>query len=171
MHFSGVRSRRPAYPEPPGWAKPSRGPSPWSFRSTATGSPWRSTRPPPHAPWPSTPAVQVLVNLLQNARDAAAGGPVRVAATVTAESLVVTVEDDGPGLSPEAAAHLFEPFFTTKPPGQGTGLGLYTSYALAGGMGGRVSLENRAAGGVTARLLLPARGELSAPSSAAPASR
>jgi signal transduction histidine kinase len=117
------------------------------------------------------PTVQVLVNLLQNARDAAAGGPVRVGAAVSGDALTVTVEDDGPGLSPEAAAHLFEPFFTTKPPGQGTGLGLYTSYALAGGMGGRVSLENRAAGGVTARLVLPAGGNLSDPSSAAPASR
>lgn len=125
------------------------------------------------------PVVQILVNLLQNGRDAAAqngrdgaaGAPVRLHAATGGDELVVAVEDDGPGLSPEASAHLFEPFFTTKPPGEGTGLGLYTSYALAGGLGGRLALENRPSGGVTARLVLPMRAAVSAPSTAVSASR
>jgi signal transduction histidine kinase len=117
------------------------------------------------------PTVQILVNLLQNARDAASGGSVRVTAALQEAELVVHVEDDGPGLSSEAVTHLFEPFFTTKPPGQGTGLGLYTSYALAGSLGGRLALENRGTGGVTARLVLPAREDLSDPSSGASVSR
>lgn len=116
-------------------------------------------------PVPLDPVVQVLVNLLQNARDARRDGRV-VLRGLEAGSL--QIEDAGPGLSPDARAHLFEPFFTTKPPGQGTGLGLYTSYTLVQGLGGRLTLENGPGGGAVATLELPA---FSDPSSAAHASR
>ena len=106
---------------------------------------------------PLDTVVQVLVNLLQNARDAAQGGPVRVSAAVGPEGrLVVCVSDAGPGLAPEASAHLFEPFFTTKPAGQGTGLGLYTSYTLLQGLGGELALESSPGGGAVATVRLPA---------------
>ena len=49
---------------------------------------------------------------------------------------VIEVEDDGPGLSAEARAHLFEPFFTTKP--NGTGLGLPTSRRYVEAHGGAI---------------------------------
>jgi C4-dicarboxylate-specific signal transduction histidine kinase len=103
--------------------------------------------------------VQVLVNLLQNAVDAVQdreGARVSIRATLTAGLVEISVDDDGPGLDPEVRAHLFEPFTTTKPPGKGTGLGLYTSYMLVQAMGGRLSLDGREGGGVSATLRLPA---------------
>lgn len=106
---------------------------------------------------PLDAVVQVLVNLLQNARDAAQGGPVRVSASTTPEGqLELRVNDAGPGLAAEAASHLFEPFFTTKPAGQGTGLGLYTSYTLLQGLGGELELASAPDGGAVATVRLPA---------------
>lgn len=104
--------------------------------------------------------VQVLVNLLQNAHDAsrsAGGKRVHVGATIVGREVVLTVEDDGPGLDEAIEGRLFEPFATTKPPGEGTGLGLYTSYMLVQAMGGQLSLKNGDAGAI-AELRLPAAG-------------
>ena len=129
---------------------------------------------------PHDPLVQVLVNLLQNATDAAPGAPIEVAAAEEAggAALVVTVRDRGPGLSPAARARLFEPFFTSKPIGQGTGLGLFTSYTLLQALGGTLTLGDHPDGGALATVrvpMTPVSAEqpvvLSAPSSAAFASR
>lgn len=106
---------------------------------------------------PLDPMVQIFVNLLQNAGDADPGG----ALTVTGyrgRALRIEVRDHGPGISAEAGRHLFEPFFTTKPPGQGTGLGLYTSYALARKLGGELTLANHPEGGALATVTLPLPG-------------
>ncbi|MGF1468425.1 MAG: ATP-binding protein [Sandaracinaceae bacterium] len=104
--------------------------------------------------------VQVLVNLLQNAydavRDAEGRGTIRVHAHSGSDTVVILVDDDGPGLSPEVQKSLFEPFTSTKPPGQGTGLGLYTSYRLVTAMRGRLHLANRDEGGARAEIHLPA---------------
>jgi signal transduction histidine kinase len=71
---------------------------------------------------------QVLVNLIENAAQAAGpGGWVNVASSIEADRLIVDVSDSGPGVPPELKDRIFEPFFTTKPPGAGTGLGLTTS--------------------------------------------
>ncbi|MCC7537775.1 MAG: HAMP domain-containing histidine kinase, partial [Deltaproteobacteria bacterium] len=102
---------------------------------------------------------QVLVNLLQNAVDAIRGhkrgGKVVIAARRTEPHVELIVEDDGPGLDPRMEGRLFEPFATTKPPGQGTGLGLYTSYMLVQNMGGVLALERREEGGTRAIVRLP----------------
>ncbi len=74
---------------------------------------------------------QVWTNLLDNAADAVGeGGRVRIDTFVEDDEVVVEVTDNGPGIPPEVQARVFEPFFTTKPPGQGTGLGLDTSYRI-----------------------------------------
>jgi signal transduction histidine kinase len=102
--------------------------------------------------------MQVLVNLLQNAHDAVRDRPGRVmiAARADGDHVRLTVDDDGPGIAEAIEGRLFEPFTTTKPPGQGTGLGLYTSYMLAQAMGGTLSLERREEGGTRATIRLPA---------------
>jgi signal transduction histidine kinase/PAS domain-containing protein len=103
--------------------------------------------------------VQVLVNLLQNAHDALRGGQggrVRVSAELDGERHVsIAVDDEGSGIDPRVAGRLFEPFATTKPPGEGTGLGLYTSYMLVKAMHGSLTLQPRASGGTRALVTLP----------------
>ena len=103
--------------------------------------------------------VQVIVNLVQNAADAVRdrlGGRVWISAHAETSGMVaIRVEDDGPGISAAVQSRLFEPFATTKPQGEGTGLGLYTSYMLAQAMRGSLSLENRREGGACATLRLP----------------
>ncbi|HKP59118.1 MAG TPA: ATP-binding protein [Polyangiales bacterium] len=98
--------------------------------------------------------VQVVVNLVQNACDAVRDrllGRVRILATHEPEGMIaIRVEDNGPGIAPEVATRLFEPFATTKPSGEGTGLGLYTSYMLVRAMHGTLTLENRREGGAAA---------------------
>jgi signal transduction histidine kinase len=65
----------------------------------------------------------IVSNLLVNALEAMAqGGHVKVTATSRDAACVVTVEDDGPGISPGAREKMLQPFFTTK--ARGTGLGL-----------------------------------------------
>src|ERR1700677_728469 len=73
---------------------------------------------------------QVWTNLIDNALDASPpNAKIRIAtwiepATDGPDSLAVSIEDHGSGISPETLPHIFEAFFTTKPLGSGTGLGL-----------------------------------------------
>ncbi|HEX8384635.1 MAG TPA: ATP-binding protein, partial [Rubricoccaceae bacterium] len=109
---------------------------------------------------------RVLINLVNNAIDAvqghaaAAGAPytptVRVQTVATATGVEVRVEDNGPGIRPEALARVFEPFFTTKPPGAGTGLGLSISHDIvAQGHGGVLRVESEAGRGAAFVVALP----------------
>ena len=102
--------------------------------------------------------VQVLVNLLQNASDAVRerGAHVTVRACRQGGTVALIVEDDGPGIDPAIRARLFEPFASTKPPGEGTGLGLYTSFMLVEAMAGTLTVEPREEGGTRATVRLPA---------------
>jgi two-component system sensor histidine kinase RegB len=68
----------------------------------------------------------------------------------------VEVVDRGHGISPEILARVGEPFFTTKMPGEGMGLGLFLTRALAEQLGGALDLETEQGKGTTARLRLPA---------------
>lgn len=91
---------------------------------------------------------QVLVNLIENAAQAAGpGGWVELATRADERSVGIEVSDSGPGVPDHLTEKVFEPFFTTKPPGQGTGLGLPTARDLIGRHGG--TLEIRSRGGRT----------------------
>jgi nitrogen fixation/metabolism regulation signal transduction histidine kinase len=80
---------------------------------------------------------QVVINLVENARDAvAAGGRIRVATRVAEARIELEVADDGPGLSDEARAKLFTPYFTTKT--KGTGLGLAIVHRIVRDHGGDI---------------------------------
>ena len=70
--------------------------------------------------------------------------------------VLLTIEDDGPGIPIPILPRLFEPFFTTKPTGKGTGLGLSISYDIIKHMGGQITAENRPEGGARFRIDLPA---------------
>ncbi len=106
---------------------------------------------------------QVLMNLMINAQHAIGddGGTVTLATFVKDESLILTVSDTGPGMTPEVAAQIFQPFFTTKPAGQGTGLGLSVTYGIIKDHGGEISVERAATGGAKFVIELPLKAESS----------
>jgi len=104
--------------------------------------------------------LQVLMNLLQNAYDAASGAgasPPAVWITLDCDGQTVHLacRDNGPGLAPEHLSRVFDPFFTTKPVGTGTGLGLSISYGIAERHGGRLTAANAPGGGAVFTLELP----------------
>ncbi|WP_395671836.1 ATP-binding protein [Phenylobacterium sp.] len=72
---------------------------------------------------------------------------------------VVEIEDDGPGIPPQDADRVFEPFYRREPSRSrqtgGIGLGLAVVRSVARAHGGDVVLENRPAGGLRARVILP----------------
>ncbi|GAA0719689.1 sensor histidine kinase [Dokdonella soli] len=97
---------------------------------------------------------QALINVTQNAADAAlaGGGSVTLRWRVADDALIVEVIDDGPGLPP--SENLFVPFFTTKP--GGSGIGLVLARQIIEAHGGTLTLENRRdVRGCIARLRLP----------------
>ena len=103
---------------------------------------------------------QVVLNLLVNAGDAleehrVADGEVRVSAQAEGPRVRLTVEDNGPGFTPQVLAQLFDSFFTTKGPERGTGLGLALSRELVEQFGGVLSAGNRPEGGARLCIELP----------------
>lgn len=111
----------------------------------------------PPVPHDSARISHALVNLLSNAIDAAkqGGHTVAVQLELLGDHLHVIIQDDGPGVDSEIAAHLFEPFSTTKPWGEGTGLGLALTREIMVEHKGSVTLENNGTGGAKAVLRLP----------------
>jgi two-component system sensor histidine kinase HupT/HoxJ len=104
--------------------------------------------------------LQVAMNLVQNAYDAAAAVPgntptLTIEARLDEQQVQVHFVDNGPGLQPEHLGRVFEPFFTTKPVGQGTGLGLSISFGIVEKHGGRLEAGNAPGGGADFTLTLP----------------
>jgi len=101
--------------------------------------------------------MQVLMNLVMNARDAMPdGGRIAISAAAgEGESLLLTVEDSGEGIQPEHIEKIFEPFFTTKEPGRGTGLGLAIAARLVESFGGRIEVASEPGRGTKFSLRLP----------------
>ena len=114
---------------------------------------------------------QVLMNLVINARDAMPnGGSLRLGlepVSLGPEALeghpearagrfvCLTVSDSGCGMDPETVRRAFEPFFTTKAPGQGTGLGLATTYGIVKQHEGWIEVNSQLGRGTTFRLYFP----------------
>src|SRR5690554_5150945 len=87
--------------------------------------------------------VQVLINLLGNARDASRSGDNVTIRTVQDEhQILLMVEDQGSGIEQELKDRLFEPFFTTKEPGAGTGLGLALVYSIIEEHYGQITVDS-----------------------------
>lgn len=90
----------------------------------------------PPVPCSPTEIEQVILNLLVNAAwemsEKESDHQPQIILRLIGESDMVRieVEDNGPGISPEARKRIFEPFYTTKPVGEGTGLGLSVSYMI-----------------------------------------
>jgi signal transduction histidine kinase len=97
--------------------------------------------------------VAALVNLLKNAVQAsAAGQPVELRGAVRDGRYAIEVQDEGPGVPPEARERIFEPFFTTRE--KGTGLGLPLARKIVQAHQGELAVES-APGRTIFRLTLP----------------
>ncbi len=103
---------------------------------------------------------QVLLNLVQNARDAfgdAAPSDAHISITIDASEheVQIVVQDNGPGIAPNILPRIFDPFFTTKDAVHGVGLGLFVAEGLVRTAGGRLSAGNGEIRGAWFRIDLP----------------
>lgn len=114
---------------------------------------------------------QILANLCVNSRDAIKGtGRITIETdtvcldaafclehpdAVPGEHVLLTVNDNGRGMSHDTLAHLFEPFFTTKKLGAGTGLGLATIYGIVKQNNGFISVRSEPGEGSSFKIYLP----------------
>ncbi len=117
----------------------------------------------------STRLEQILVNLVVNARDAMPTGgviaiDVREVVLRPGEEPIelprgryvrLSVRDDGEGISADTLPHIFEPFFTTKDVGEGTGLGLSTTFGIVRQAGGTVGVDSEVGVGTQFTVHLP----------------
>ncbi len=104
--------------------------------------------------------IQVFLNLISNAEQAIhevrESGRIQIRLSHAGDNVVVTVQDDGVGISPEGMPKLFDPFYTTKRPGGGTGLGLSICLSIAREHGGTIQAESLPGGGSAFSVYLPA---------------
>ena len=102
---------------------------------------------------------QVLLNIINNAVQAVAevDCPGRLGIRTGNQDgyITVSIEDNGPGISPELQKRIFEPFYTTKDVGKGTGLGLSICYGIIEEHGGGMSVSSRVGEGTTISFTLP----------------
>lgn len=100
---------------------------------------------------------QVVVNLVTNAaqsmKDATMQGRIIVRVVEDGTTLTLRVEDEGPGISPEARKRLFEPLFTTR--ARGTGLGLPLCRRIVRGHGGTIDVGDADGGGAVFEVVIP----------------
>jgi PAS domain S-box-containing protein len=99
---------------------------------------------------------QSLMNLCTNARDAMHdGGKLRLKVHRVRGLAEVVVSDSGHGMNRETLEKCFDPFFTTKPVGQGTGLGLSTTYGIVKSHDGLIQVQSDPKKGSTFIISLP----------------
>jgi PAS domain S-box-containing protein len=107
--------------------------------------------------------IQVFLNLITNAeqaiREVRDSGRIQVCLNRNADRIIVTVQDDGVGIRPEALPRIFDPFYTTKRPGGGTGLGLSICMSIIREHGGNIEAEALPAGGSAFTVYLPVASE------------
>lgn len=103
--------------------------------------------------------MQVFLNLILNSeqamREVRDRGTLRIRINKDEKSVVVTFQDDGPGISPEILPNIFDPFYTTKRPGRGTGLGLSICKAILREHNGNVEAASGPGGGAVFTVTLP----------------
>ena len=103
---------------------------------------------------------QVLLNLVENARDALGqrdGGKITVTTTKAPDRALLVVEDNGPGVPGELKDKVFAPYFTTKHSKGGTGLGLAIVHRIVSDHGGRITISDAPGGGARFAIELPLR--------------
>jgi len=121
----------------------------------------------------ATQLQQVIMNLLNNARDAVLNAPepkidLRLSIYTASDAFLqqhteltgrkfvhLSVRDNGCGIPKESLAHVFDPFFTSKEAGKGTGLGLAMCYGAIQSHHGMLNVESAVGRGTTFHVFLP----------------
>ncbi|MBL4889087.1 MAG: response regulator [Candidatus Lindowbacteria bacterium] len=100
--------------------------------------------------------LQVIINLIINARDEAGeGGRIRVSTHSTSNYVNLIVEDNGEGVPEDVRDKIFDPFFTTKQIGSGAGLGLSVSCSIISAHGGSIRIDTSELGGAKFIVSIP----------------
>jgi len=99
---------------------------------------------------------QVFLNILNNALEAVSDGGI---ISITSferdvDTVGVSIQDNGSGMSQEVKEHIFEPFYTTKKI-SGTGLGLSITYGIVKKLGGEIEVQSKEGQGTTFTVILP----------------
>lgn len=99
---------------------------------------------------------QIFLNILNNAFSAVEAGGMVVITTWEhdADTVGVSIEDNGVGMSEQTRSHIFEPFFSTRE-GYGTGLGLSITYGIIKKLGGNIEVRSKEEEGTTFTVFLP----------------
>ncbi|MEI6080239.1 MAG: PAS domain S-box protein, partial [bacterium] len=102
---------------------------------------------------------EVFNNILNNAFDATSDGNglIKVLASDLAETIEISIEDNGVGIKKEDIEKAFDPFFTTK--AKGTGLGLSVCQQIVSLHGGKIGIESELNEGTKVRVILPKKVE------------
>ena len=96
------------------------------------------------------------MNMLANAGQAIAEkGNVWIATRLDGEQVVISIRDDGKGISEDALPKIFDPFFTTKDVGEGTGLGLSISYGIIEKHHGDITVNSKVGEGTEFIIRIP----------------
>lgn len=106
---------------------------------------------------------QLVINLIINAEQVIAasgvGDRIKISTLRRDAKSLLTVQDNGPGVSAEVKKRAFEPFFTTKGVGQGTGLGLSVCHQIVTSHRGAIHIDDVKGGGACFTVELPAMDE------------
>jgi signal transduction histidine kinase/ligand-binding sensor domain-containing protein len=87
---------------------------------------------------------QLFLNVLTNAEQAIdVNGNIYIDTSIENTNLIITIKDDGCGISDENLSKILDPFFTTKPPGEGTGLGLSITHNIIQEHGGEIAIKSK----------------------------
>jgi signal transduction histidine kinase/FixJ family two-component response regulator len=106
---------------------------------------------------------EVLVNMIYNAIDAMpSGGEIRMSSQEANGRVLLTIADNGTGMTPDVKSRLFDPFFTTKGK-SGTGMGMAVSFGIIRRHNGSIDVESEPGRGSTFRISLPVAEEAVAP--------
>jgi PAS domain S-box-containing protein len=106
--------------------------------------------------------MQIAFNLVQNASESMrerGSGTVRVAARRTNRDIVLTVSDNGPGMTADVRRRCLEPFFTTRSRLESTGLGLALVYTCVHQAAGSIDIDSAPGRGTTFTIRIPAAEE------------
>jgi signal transduction histidine kinase len=104
---------------------------------------------------------EALLNLIINSIQAIgdADGAITITTSREAGHKVLTISDNGPGMSPDTLQRIFDPFFSTKEVGQGTGLGLYIVYGIIEEHQGTIRVDSAPGKGTSFIIRLPLEAE------------